>query len=223
MSLVKICGLSTPSTLQAALIAGADLVGFVFFERSPRHVSLDQAAALGRHVKGRARTVALTVDAGDEALDAICRALRPDFLQLHGLETPERVARIKDRYGLPVMKAFGVAAAADLAVMKAYAGLADWFLLDARPPEGALLPGGNGLSFDWRILADLDRAGPIMLSGGLDASNVAQAIRLAGPNAVDVSSGVEERPGEKNADRIRVFVAAARAAFADARHEEVTR
>jgi phosphoribosylanthranilate isomerase len=211
MSLIKICGLSTPDTLDAALAAGADMVGFVFFERSPRHLSPEAAAPLGRQAAGRARKVALTVDATDEALDMICLALRPDMLQLHGRETPERVAAVKARYALPVAKAIGIAEASDLAAAKAYRGLADW--LDAKAPKGAALPGGNGVAFDWALLAGLDRGQPVMLSGGLDAANVGEAIRMVRPAAVDVSSGVETAPGHKSPDKIRQFIEAARAAF----------
>jgi phosphoribosylanthranilate isomerase len=214
MSLIKICGLTTPETLEAALDAGADMVGFVVFERSPRHLAPEAAAPLGRQAAGRAAKVALTVDADDETLNLICLALRPDLLQLHGQETPERVAAIKARTGLPVAKAVGIAEAADLARLAAYRGAADWLLLDAKPPKGSVLPGGNGRAFDWTLLAGLDRSLPIMLSGGLDAANVAEAIRLVRPDAVDVSSGVELRPGEKDPDRIKAFVEAARAAYA---------
>ena len=220
MSLVKICGLSTPETLEAALAAGADMVGFVFFERSPRHVSTNAAGSLGRLVRGRAKKVALSVDATDDALDRICLALRPDMLQLHGRESPERVVAIRQRYGLPLAKAIGVGSAADLAAAAAYAGLVDWLLLDAKPPTGAVLPGGNGRAFDWTLLAGLDRSVPVMLSGGLDPANVSEAIRLVRPAAVDVSSGVEAVSGVKDPDLIRAFVAAARAAYAPALQRE---
>jgi phosphoribosylanthranilate isomerase len=213
MPIVKICGLSTPETLSAALAAGADMVGFVFFERSPRHVSLPQAAALGGQVGGSARKVALTVDADDEALDAISRALRPDILQLHGRETPARVSAVKRRYGLPVMKAVGIATPGDIETALGYRDVADWLLLDAKPPRDASRPGGNGLAFDWSLVAGLDRSIATMLSGGLDASNVGQAIRIGRPVGVDVSSGVERSPGEKDPERIKAFVGAARAAF----------
>ena len=214
MSLIKICGLSTQDTLNAALDAGADMVGFVFFEKSPRDISIPLAGALGRMVGKRARKVALTVNATDDELDVIALSLRPDLLQLHGSETPERVAAIKERYGLPVFKAFGIARREDLAATKAYAGIADWLLLDAKPPKDSVLPGGNGLRFDWALLSGLDRSLPFMLSGGLDPVNVGEAIAVARPDAVDVSSGVEDLPGMKNPDKIRAFVAAARAAFA---------
>jgi phosphoribosylanthranilate isomerase len=220
MAIIKICGLSTAPTLEAALEAGADMVGFVFFERSPRHVDMDRAAVLGRQTEGRARKVALTVDAPDALLDRVCLALRPDVLQLHGREPPERVAAVRRRLGLPVIKALGVSTAADLAAVRSFADVADTVLLDAKPPPGATLPGGNGVAFDWTILGGLDRTSTVMLSGGLDAGNVADAVRIARPSGVDVSSGVEDAPGVKNPDKIRAFVAAARAAFARALQEE---
>ena len=214
MSLIKICGLSTQDTLDAALDAGADMVGFVFFEKSPRDISIPLAGALGRMVGKRAQKVALTVNATDDELDVIALSLRPDFLQLHGSETPERVTAIKERYGLPVFKAIGISGRDDFAATAAYADVADWLLLDAKPPKDSELPGGNGQRFDWTLLAHLDRALPFMLSGGLDPSNVGEAIALARPGGVDVSSGVEDLPGMKNPDKIRAFIAAARAAYA---------
>ncbi|WP_454816225.1 phosphoribosylanthranilate isomerase [Labrys neptuniae] len=214
MALIKICGLSTPETLEAALAAGADMVGFVFFEKSPRHIGYDLAAHLGAQVSGRARKTALSVDADDARLDAIVAALAPDGLQLHGKESPERVAAVKARYGLPVLKAIGVSSAADLERAAAYRGVADWLLLDAKPPKDAAHPGGNGVTFDWTLLKHLDRTLPFMLSGGLDPANVAEAIRISTPDGVDVSSGVEDRPGVKNPDKIRAFVETARQAYA---------
>ncbi|QEN89278.1 phosphoribosylanthranilate isomerase [Labrys sp. KNU-23] len=216
MALIKICGLSTPETLEAALAAGADMVGFVFFEKSPRHIDDDLAARLGAQVSGRARKTALSVDADDARLDAIVAALAPDGLQLHGKESPERVAAVKARYGLPVLKAIGVSDAADLERAVAYRGVADWLLLDAKPPKDAAHPGGNGVTFDWTLLKHLDRTLPFMLSGGLDPANVAEAIRISTPDGVDVSSGVEDRPGVKNPDKIRAFVETARQAYAAA-------
>ena len=214
MSLIKICGLSTADTLDAALEAGADMVGFVFFAPSPRHLSTEQAVGLGRQVRRRALKVALTVDASDDELDVIALTLRPDLLQLHGRETPERLAAIRERYGLPVAKAFGIATRADLAALTAYRGLIDWALLDARPPKGAVLPGGNGVAFDWSILDGLTPPAPLMLSGGLAPETVGGAIARVRPGAVDVSSGVEDRPGIKNPERIRAFIRTARSAFA---------
>lgn len=210
--IVKICGLKTPETLDAAISAGADWVGFVFFPKSPRNVSIDKARELGRIVGNRAKKVALSVDADDAALDAIEKALNPHIHQLHGHETPERVIAIRTRFGRPVMKAVGIAEAADLNAARSYASAADWLLLDAKPPKNADLPGGNGLPFDWHLLAGLDLQKPFMVSGGLDPSNVGTAIAISRPAGVDVSSGVETAPGIKDPEKIRTFVAAARAA-----------
>ena len=208
--LVKICGLKTPEALDVALEAGADMVGFVFFPPSPRHVGLAAAAELGRRVGDRARKVALTVDADDALLRGIIDALRPDLLQLHGAETPARVQAIKARFGLPVMKAIAVEARADLAAVKLYDTVADRLLFDARAPREATRPGGLGKPFDWHLLEELDLAVPYMLSGGLDPDNVAAALRITSAPGVDVSSGVERAPGEKDHDKIRAFIRAAR-------------
>jgi phosphoribosylanthranilate isomerase len=211
---VKICGLSTPETLEAALDAGADLVGFVRFPKSPRHVSLDLGRDLSRQARGRALRVVLLVDADDAAIADAVEALDPDLLQLHGRESPERAAAIRSRFGRPVLKAIGIADASDLAALGPYAGGVDHLLLDAKPPRDAgALPGGNGLSFDWRLLNGLDPGLSFMLSGGLNPGNVAEAVRLTGPRAVDVSSGVESGPGVKDPGKIEAFVKAARAAF----------
>jgi phosphoribosylanthranilate isomerase len=213
--IVKICGLKTPEPLEAALSAGADMVGFVFFEKSPRHIGLDEAKKLAAQVSGRAEKVALVVNADDARLAAIVEAVAPDWLQLHGAETPERVAFLRASFGLPVMKAVGIAGPDDLARAKAYENIADRVLFDAKPPKNAVLPGGNGLPFDWALLHDdAARTGrkDWMLSGGLNPDNVAEAIRLTGAPGVDVSSGVEFAPGEKSVEKIRVFIAAARAA-----------
>jgi len=213
--LVKICGLSTPDTLDAALSAGADWVGFVRFPKSPRHVSLETGRDLSAQAKGRALRVVLLVDADDAFIQEAVEALDPDLLQLHGHESPERVAAIRARFGRPVMKAIGIAEAADLSGLTAYAGIDDHVLLDAKPPRTPdALPGGNGLSFDWRLLVGLDPRLSFMLSGGLDPGNVSEAIKLTGSKAVDVSSGVEVKPGVKDPGRIEAFVKAARAAFA---------
>jgi phosphoribosylanthranilate isomerase len=208
--LVKICGLKTPEALDVALEAGADMVGFVFFPPSPRHVGLAAAAELGRRVGDRARKVALIVDADDVLLKSITDALRPDLLQLHGAETPARVQAIKARFGLPVMKAIAVEARADLAAVKRYNTVADRLLFDARAPREATRPGGLGKPFDWHLLEQLDLAVPYMLSGGLDPDNVAAALRITSAPGVDVSSGVERAPGEKDHDKIRAFIRAAR-------------
>jgi phosphoribosylanthranilate isomerase len=214
-NLIKICGLSTPETLDAALNAGADLVGFVRYPKSPRHVSLDLGHRLSLQAKGRAQRVVLLVNAGDEEIAQAVEALNPDLLQLHGSESPERVAEIRSMTGRPVMKAVGIAEAADLEALHPYARGGDPILLDAKPPRTpSALPGGNGLSFDWRLLNGLDPALSFMLSGGLNPDNVADAIRLTKPKAVDVSSGVESGPGLKDPVRIEAFIKAARAAFA---------
>jgi len=220
--LVKICGLSTPEAVAVALDAGADMVGFVFFALSPRHIGFEVARALGRKVRGRALKVALTVDADDTLLDAVVEVLQPDLLQLHGKEAPARVAAIKKRFGLPVMKAIAVAAKADLAAAAAYVPAADRLLFDARAPREATRPGGLGKPFDWRLLENLDAAVPFMLSGGLDAGNVGAALRITGAPGVDVSSGVERAPGEKDPDKIRAFVRAARDAAARLASKPVT-
>ena len=208
--LVKICGLSTPQTLDATIAAGADLAGFVFFAKSPRHISLDTARALGEQAAGRIQKVALTVDADDAALAEIVAALRPDMLQLHGHESPERVGAVKARFGLPVIKAIGVASAADVAAARRYDGVADWLLFDAKPAPDATVPGGAGVVFDWDLLRNITAA-KWMLSGGLDPENVAAALRQTQAPAVDVSSGVESARGVKDAGKIATFVAAVRA------------
>lgn len=209
---IKICGLKTPDALDTALEAGADFVGFVFFEPSPRHVAFEAARALGSRVRGRARKVALSVDADDDWLAASIEALAPDLLQLHGKEPPARVIAVQKKFRLPVMKAIAVETKADLAAIAAYRGVADRIIFDARAPREATRPGGLGRSFDWSLLQNLDLGMPFMLSGGLDAGNVADALRITGAPGVDVSSGVERAPGEKDLEKIRAFVRAARAA-----------
>ena len=210
--LVKICGLKTPEALDVALIEGADMVGFVFFEPSPRNVTVASARALGAQVKGRARKVALSVDASDDMLAASIEALKPDMLQLHGKETPDRVVVVRARFGIPVMKAIPIESRDDLSPIHLYAKVAEWILFDARAPREATRPGGLGKSFDWRLLENLSLAVPFMLSGGLDAGNVGEALRIARAPAVDVSSGVERAPGIKDPEKIRAFVRAARLA-----------
>ena len=209
---VKICGLRRPEHVAAAVEAGAKYVGFVFFPKSPRNVSIQDARALAVDVPPGVAKVALVVNADDAFLDDLTAQVPLDILQLHGAETPERVAEIKARYGLPVMKSVGVASADDLPALDAYARVADQILVDAKPPKDADLPGGNGLTFDWRLIAGRRWPVPWMLAGGLDEGNVAEAVRLTGARQVDISSGVESAPGEKDPDLIRAFLAAAQGA-----------
>ena len=216
---IKICGLSTAAALDAALDAGADMVGFVFFPKSPRHIGWESARALGRRARGRAKIAALTVDADDETLERIVETLAPDLMQLRGSETPARVKRIADLCARTTMKAIGVATRTDLAQAEPYESVVDLMLIDAKPPKDATLPGGNGRPFDWRLARDFRPRLPWLLSGGLDPGNVAEAIALSGAKGVDVSSGVESAPGVKDEVRIRAFVAAARQAFARAAEE----
>jgi phosphoribosylanthranilate isomerase len=208
---VKICGLSTPETLDVALQAGADMVGFVFFPASPRHISLETARALGRQAKGRAVKVALTVDADDATLANVVETLRPDILQLHGVESVARLRDIRQTFGLPLMKAIPVESPGDLAALGGYAAVADRILFDARAPKGATRPGGLGAPFDWHVLEKLDLNLPFMVSGGLNAGNVADAVRITRAGGVDVSSSVERAPGVKDPELIRAFIRAARA------------
>jgi phosphoribosylanthranilate isomerase len=209
--IVKICGLSTRETLDVALQAGADMVGFVFFPPSPRHLGLEKARELGKQAKGRAVKVALSVDADDATLANIVDALQPDILQLHGKETVARVRDIKRQFGLRVMKALAIETPADLASLPGYAAVADHILFDARAPKHATRPGGLGATFDWHVLENLDLKVPFMVSGGLTAANVAEAVRVTRAGGVDVSSGVESAPGIKDPDMIHAFVRAARA------------
>jgi phosphoribosylanthranilate isomerase len=220
--IVKICGLSTPEALDVALDAGADMVGFVFFPPSPRNISYKVASALEARVRGRAKKVALSVDADDTLLSYVVDALGPDILQLHGNESPLRVAAIKAQFKLPVMKAIAVETKADLAATARYAAVADHLLFDARAPREATRPGGLGKSFDWHLVENLDPGLPFMLSGGLDAGNVGEALRITRAPGVDVSSGVERAPGEKDHDKIRAFVRAARDAAARIATTKVT-
>lgn len=213
-TLTKICGLSTADALDAALAEHADFVGFVFFPPSPRNVPLDLARDLGTLVQGRAHKVALTVDADDAFHAAIVEAIKPDALQLHGQETAERVVALKERFGLPVIKAMPVGTRDDLGAVAAYAGVADWLLFDARAPKDATRPGGHGNTFDWTLLKNLDPRLRFMLSGGLGPGNVGQALAMTGAPAVDVSSGVEVRPGVKDPSKIADFIRAVREADA---------
>lgn len=206
---VKICGLTSPEDVIAAADAGARYVGFVFFPKSPRNVSVAQASALAAEVPFGVAKVALTVNADDALLDEITQNVAIDILQLHGSESVERVAEIKARTGLPVMKAIGISDAEDLQKIVDYGRVADMLLVDAKPPKNADLPGGNGLAFDWRLLAGRKWAVPWMLAGGLTPENVQQAIQLTGARQVDVSSGVESAPGVKDPAKIASFVSAA--------------
>jgi phosphoribosylanthranilate isomerase len=208
--IVKICGLSTRETLDVALDAGADMMGFVFFPPSPRHLGLEIARDLGKQAKRRAIKVALTVDADDATLANIVEALQPDILQLHGSETVARLRDIKQKFGLEVMKVIAVEHAADLASLPGYAAVADRILFDARAPKEATRPGGLGAVFDWHVLENLDLKLPFMVSGGLNAQNVAEAVRVSRAGGVDVSSGVERSAGVKDPEMIRSFIRAVR-------------
>lgn len=209
---IKICGLTSAEALEVTIGAGADMAGFVFFPPSPRHLDGAAARRLAARAGSRIAKVALSVDADDAFLAASIDALKPDLLQLHGKESPARVAAVKARFGLPVMKAIAVADVADLAVVPAYAGVADWLVFDARAPREATRPGGLGTPFDWHLLEQLDPRMPFLLSGGLDAGNVAEALAITRAPGVDVSSGVERKPGEKDPNKIAAFIRAARAA-----------
>ncbi|SLN11631.1 N-(5'-phosphoribosyl)anthranilate isomerase [Roseovarius litorisediminis] len=207
---VKICGLTQLADIPAAVSAGAAYVGFVFFPKSPRNIELDRARDMATLVPEGIAKVALTVDADNAMLDMLTDSVPLDMLQLHGHETPERVTEIKKRYGLPVMKAVGVATAEDLPQLDTYARVADQLLVDAKPPKGADRPGGNALAFDWKLIAGRRWPVPWMLAGGLTPENVAQAIQLTGARQIDVSSGVESEPGVKDAKMIRAFIKAAK-------------
>ena len=211
---VKICGLRDEAALDAALAGGADYVGFVFFARSPRNILPQAARILADRARGKAKVVALFVDPDDALLAEVVDAVAPDFVQLHGTETPARVGEIAQRFGRPVMKAVVVADAEDVQAALAYVGIADRILFDAKAAQddAGALPGGNGVAFDWQALAGLDGRIDYMLAGGLHPGNVADAIRSTGTRAVDVSSGVESRPGEKDPDLIRRFIHAAKTA-----------
>lgn len=208
---IKICGLSRHEHVSAAVDAGANYVGFVFFAKSPRNVSLETARDLALDVPPGVVKVALTVDANDAFLDDLTATVPFDMLQLHGSESPERIAEVKARYGLPVMKAVGIRGAEDLAKLDSYARVADQLLVDAKPLKGADLPGGNGETFDWSLIAGRRWPVPWMLAGGLTAENVLDALRITGARQIDLSSAVETAPGQKDAGLIRDFIAAARA------------
>lgn len=206
---VKICGLREARHIAAAVEAGAGYLGFNFFAKSPRYVNIQQARDLAVEVPMGVAKVALVVNADDAMLDAIVEAVPLDMLQLHGTETVERVAEVRARYGLPIMKALGVADEGDLPALDAYGAVADQLLVDAKPPKGAALPGGNGVAFDWRLIANRRWMAPWMLAGGLIPDNVAEAVSLTGARQVDVSSGVESAAGVKDAELIASFVKAA--------------
>ena len=208
---VKICGISTVDDVRACAGAGANYMGLVFFEKSPRNITIPAARDLALAAPVGLAKVALVVNPSDAELDAITGTVPLDMIQLHGRETPERVAEVKARYGLPVMKAVGIADANDLPKLESYFGVADQILVDAKPPKGGELPGGNGLSFDWRLIAGRRWPCPWMLAGGLTPENVAEAVKMTGTKQVDVSSGVEDAPGQKNAELIQKFVQSSRA------------
>ncbi len=207
----KICGIKTPEALQAAVQNGARFIGFVFFPPSSRHVAIDTAKALALMLPTGVRSVGLFVDPADAQLDAVTGRVQLDMIQLHGAETPQRVAEIKDKYALPIMKAFPVSNAEDIAAARDYEDHVDWLLFDAKPPADSDVPGGTGRSFDWALLKGLDFSKPWMLSGGLSAENVGDALSVLSPDAVDVSSGVESSRGEKDIEKISAFLAAVKA------------
>lgn len=202
---IKICGLKSEQAVEAVLQQGATHLGYIFFPKSPRHVTTHTAKELADQARGQAQNVAVTVDADDQYLDEIVEVMRPDMLQLHGNEAPERVAIIRKRYGLPVIKAFSVREAADFLSVRDYIDIADRFIFDAKAPKNALLPGGNGVSFDWHLLSNLDEDIDYMLSGGLNVQNIAQALMLTHARGIDISSGVEIAPGEKDIRLIKEF------------------
>ncbi|PPC87428.1 MAG: phosphoribosylanthranilate isomerase [Hyphomicrobium sp.] len=204
----KICGISTHDALSAAISGGAEYIGLVFFAKSPRNVSLEMAASLAQAARGHTKVVALTVDADDALLASIQKSVKPDYFQLHGDESPKRVSDIKARFGLPVIKALPIETATDVAKSTSFAGIADIILFDAKAPPGADLPGGNGRAFDWSLLHGVSEKLDFMLSGGLSHDNVQDAIAQSGAVAVDVSSGVETAPGQKDTELIRRFLRA---------------
>jgi phosphoribosylanthranilate isomerase len=210
---IKICGIKTSALLEAAIEAGADMVGFVHFQRSPRHVDIDTLGQLISEARGRVETSVLLVNP-DNTLVAQVAALGPDWLQLHGLETPHRVETIRNEAGVAILKALPIGTAEDVAAVGGFADVADRVLLDAKPPKHADRPGGLGVVFDWTLLKGLDPALPFMLSGGLTPDNVGEAVKAVKPFGVDVSSGVETAPGQKDEGLIRAFIAAARGAGA---------
>ena len=207
---IKICGLKTEEAVDKAIALGASHIGFIFFPKSPRNIEPSDAGRLAERARGRAKIVAVTVNADSDTLDEIVDQLSPDMLQLHGSESPERVLTVKAVYGLPVIKAFSVREADDLKKIDPYIGIADRFLFDAKPPAGSELPGGNGVSFDWNLMHLLDGGVDYMLSGGLNKENLAEAIRMTGAPGIDASSGVESAPGVKDLGLMEAFFEAAR-------------
>ena len=212
---VKICGVRTPAIIDIAAKEGADFIGLVLFPKSPRFVDLEEARALAAIARGKIGTVAVVVDPDDKLVDGVAERVRPDLLQLHGEETPERVAAIKERTGLPLMKAIAVSEVGDVRAAADYAGIADYILFDAKAAPEAALPGGNGMQFNWYSLVGLKP--PFALSGGLTPDNVGEAISVTNASLVDVSSGVERAPGEKDADLVRSFIRAAKAERSEVR------
>ncbi|MBD9496461.1 MULTISPECIES: phosphoribosylanthranilate isomerase [unclassified Ensifer] len=211
---VKICGLKTAEAAERAVALGASHVGFIFFPKSPRNIEPDDAGRIADRIRGQAKIVAVTVNADNDELDEIVSALNPDILQLHGSEDAERLLTVKAMYGLPVMKALSVREASDLEKIDAYIGIADRFLFDAKPPKGSDLPGGNGVSFDWKLLDALDGSVDYMLSGGLNADNIGEAMAQTNARAIDISSGVESAPGVKDLKLMESFFNAVRQAEA---------
>ncbi|MEM6895986.1 MAG: phosphoribosylanthranilate isomerase [Pseudomonadota bacterium] len=205
---IKFCGLKRPEDVRASAEVGAAYAGFNFFPKSPRYVTPEDARSLVRLTPRKMTKVALVVDADDSELDAVLGVAEMDMVQLHGHETPERVSEVKARYGLPVMKVLGVGAPEDVAQIDLFAGVADQLLIDAKPPKGAVLPGGNGVAFDWRLIADIDWPLPWMLAGGLTAQNVAEAVRLTGATQLDLASGIESAPGIKDVGLMAEFAVA---------------
>jgi phosphoribosylanthranilate isomerase len=209
---IKICGLKTPEAVDHAVALGATHIGFIFFGKSPRHIEPADAGRLADRVRGRAKIVSVSVDADNDELDEIMAMIRPDILQLHGRESPDRVLTVKAVTGLPVWKALSISEAKDLERVDDYDGIANRYLFDAKRPKNSELPGGNGISFDWTLLAGLSEQIDYMLSGGLDKDNVAEALRIAKPTGIDLSSGVESSPGVKSLQMMDEFFAAVRAA-----------
>lgn len=204
---IKVCGLSTNESIDAVIEGGATHLGFIFFEKSPRHISIEQARTLSNHAGNRILKVAVSVNADDEYMADMVEAMQPDILQLHGSESVDRIKQLQSKYSLPVMKAFAISEVSDFEKVMPYIGIADKFLFDAKPPENSELPGGNGVAFDWEIMDALPKNVPYMLSGGLDASNVCEAVERSGAKAVDISSGVEGAAGVKNIKLIEEFLA----------------